>query len=119
GGTVLTSGNISSFATTAVTAGAGLTNGGTTGALTLDIGAGNGITVNADDITLALESNKGLQVDSNGLSLIDCGDGEILKYETTGGTWACATDGAGAGGIASLTLAGASGTPQTLSDGDT
>src|SRR5690606_28765166 len=71
GGTVVTSGNVSGYATTGVTAGNGLTGGGTTGALTLNIGAGNGITVNTNSITLSLQANKGLEVDGNGLSLID------------------------------------------------
>jgi hypothetical protein len=97
GGTVVTSGNVSSFATTGVTAGGGLTGGGTTGVLTLDIGAGNGITVNANDITLALQANKGLEVDGNGLSLIDCVSGEILKYNGSN-QWACAADNGGGSG---------------------
>jgi hypothetical protein len=97
GGTVITSNNVSTFATTGVTAGSGLTGGGTAGALTLDIGAGNGVTVNANDITIAVQANKGLEVDGNGLSLIDCADGEVLKYNGSD-QWACATD-AGAGGL--------------------
>jgi hypothetical protein len=44
--------NIASNATTAVTAGAGLTGGGTVGALTIDVGAGTGITVNANDVAI-------------------------------------------------------------------
>jgi hypothetical protein len=97
GGTVVTSGNVASYATTAVTAGNGLTGGGTIGALTLNIGAGNGVTVNADDITLVIQANKGLEVDGSGLSLIDCASGEILKYNGSN-QWACATD-AGAAGL--------------------
>lgn len=98
GGTVVTSGNVGTYATTAVTAGNGLTGGGTTGGLTLNIGAGNGVTVNANDITLAIQANKGLEVDGNGLSLIDCvSDGYVLKYSTGTGTWGCAAD-AGASG---------------------
>ncbi|HTE21846.1 MAG TPA: NosD domain-containing protein [Candidatus Limnocylindria bacterium] len=58
---------------------------------------GNGLQVSTGVLTLALEADKGLEVDVDGLSLIDCADGEILKYETTGNTWACASDGAGSG----------------------
>ena len=43
---------ISSHATTAVTAGSGLTGGGTVGSLTVNVGAGDGITVNTDDIAV-------------------------------------------------------------------
>jgi hypothetical protein len=44
--------NIATVATTAVTAGNGLTGGGTVGALTVDVGAGTGITVNANDVAI-------------------------------------------------------------------
>ncbi|HEX7260017.1 MAG TPA: hypothetical protein VF272_03760, partial [Candidatus Saccharimonadia bacterium] len=97
GGTVVTSGNVTSHATTGVTAGSGLTGGGTTGVLTVNIGAGNGITVNPNDITLALQANKGLEVDVNGLSLIDCADTQILKYTTATNQWGCAPDAGGSG----------------------
>ncbi|MBD3359388.1 MAG: hypothetical protein GF365_01625 [Candidatus Buchananbacteria bacterium] len=77
-----------------LTAGGGLTGDvASEGATpTVAVGAGNGITVNADDITLALQANKGLEVDGNGLSLIDCGDNEILKYSTGTGQWSCQSD---------------------------
>ena len=52
GGIVVTSNNISSHATTAVTAGAGLIGGGTVGGLTVNVGAGNGLAVNANDISV-------------------------------------------------------------------
>lgn len=65
GGTIVSSGNVASFATTAVTAGNGLTGGGTTGALTLDIGAGNGITVNANDIAVVYGSAANTAVQGN------------------------------------------------------
>ena len=51
--------------------------------------------MNADNVTLALQANKGLEVDSNGLSLIDCSLNEILKYNGSN-QWACATDATGA-----------------------
>jgi parallel beta-helix repeat protein len=98
GGTVVTSGNVASYATTAVTAGSGLTGGGTVGALTLNIASANGgIVVNANDIALTLQANKGLEVDASGLSLIDCADTQILKYSTGTGQWGCAADGTGTG----------------------
>lgn len=49
---VVTTLNISSSATTAVTAGSGLAGGGTVGSLTLNVGSGDGITVNADNISV-------------------------------------------------------------------
>jgi hypothetical protein len=81
-----------------LTAGGGLTGDvASEGATpTVAVGAGNGITVNADDITLALQANKGLEVDGSGLSLIDCGDNEILKYSTGTGQWSCQSDDTGA-----------------------
>jgi hypothetical protein len=44
--------NISSFATTGVTAGSGLTGGGTVGVLTVNVGAGDGISVAADSVAV-------------------------------------------------------------------
>ncbi|MFZ5933031.1 MAG: beta strand repeat-containing protein, partial [Patescibacteria group bacterium] len=46
---------------------------------------------------ISLQANKGLEVDINGLSLIDCGDGQILKYSTGTGQWSCQADAGGAG----------------------
>jgi hypothetical protein len=65
GGTVVTSGNVSSHATTGVTAGSGLTGGGTTGALTLNIGAGDGIQVNANDIAVTYGSSANTAVEGD------------------------------------------------------
>jgi hypothetical protein len=48
------SGNVSSYATTGVTAGSGLTGGGSVGSLTVNVGAGDGISVAAD--TVAVDS---------------------------------------------------------------
>ncbi|MES2970929.1 MAG: hypothetical protein V4702_01240 [Patescibacteria group bacterium] len=110
GGTVVTSGNVASHATTGVTAGSGLTGGGTVGVLTLNVASANGgIVANANDIALTLQASKGLEVDGNGLSLIDCANGEVLKYETTGNTWICATDGTGTGDDVSVNGTGATG----------
>src|SRR4030095_11956097 len=51
----------------------------------------NGLQVTSNALTLALQANKGLEVDANGLSLIDCVSGEILKYNGSN-QWACAAD---------------------------
>ncbi len=85
----LTSGNYIQ----SITAGAGLTGdaSGEGVSATLAIGAGNGISVATDSITLSLQSNKGLEVDGSGLSLVDCAVGEILKYNGSN-QWACAAD---------------------------
>ncbi len=81
-----------------ITAGGGLTGDVSThgSTPTLAVGPGNGITVNPDNITLNLQASKGLEVDSNGLSLVDCANGEILKYNGSN-QWACATDSSGSG----------------------
>ena len=79
---------------TDVTAGTGLTGGGASGNVTVNVGAGNGISVAADSISLALQANKGLEVDGNGLSLIDCSSDQVLKYNGSN-QWACATDNSG------------------------
>jgi hypothetical protein len=57
---------------------------------------GNGLTVTSNTLTIITQANKGLEVDSNGLSLIDCVSGEILKYNGSN-QWACATDTSGSG----------------------
>jgi hypothetical protein len=78
---------------TSVDSGAGLTGGPITGSGTLAVGAGNGITVNADDITVKLASGPGLAVESSGLSLLrNCGNGELLKWNTTSSAWECKPD---------------------------
>jgi fibronectin-binding autotransporter adhesin len=105
-GTLVDSANVASFATTALSAGSGLTGGGTVGALTVNIGTGNGITVNADDIAVNLltsadgtgasSSNSGLEfqgVSSNQLTMLQgCADGEILKWNDSTNSWGCSTD---------------------------
>ncbi len=58
---------------------------------------GNGLQVSTNVLTLMVQSSKGLEVDGNGLSLIDCVSGEILKYNGSN-QWVCATD-AGSGGL--------------------
>ena len=46
---------------------------------------------------ISLQANKGLEVDTNGLSLVDCGDGQILKYSTGTNQWSCQADNSGSG----------------------
>src|SRR5690606_37305445 len=45
---------------------------------------GNGLQTATNTLTLALEADKGLEVDANGLSLIDCTTNQILKYNASG-----------------------------------
>ncbi len=56
---------------------------------------GNGVTVSngAGSISVAanVQANKGIESDGNGLSLIDCSSGEVLKYNGSG-QWVCAAD---------------------------
>jgi hypothetical protein len=59
---------------------------------------GNGLAVSGNSLTLALQSSKGLEADGNGLSLVDCSSGEILKYNGSN-QWACSTDDTGAATI--------------------
>ncbi|MHC4488920.1 MAG: hypothetical protein ACYSW7_07050, partial [Planctomycetota bacterium] len=56
-----------------VTAGAGLTGGGTSGTVTLDVvaAASSGLTVNADDMTITLQSPSGLDLAAGGLAIAD------------------------------------------------
>lgn len=46
---------------------------------------------------ISVQANKGLEVDANGLSLIDCGDTQILKYSTGTSSWSCQADAGGSG----------------------
>ncbi len=74
-----------------VTAGLGLTGGGATGTPNLDVGGGNGIDVQTDSVGIKLKAGSGLEVDTNGLSLLTtCLDGKILKW--TSGSWQCSDD---------------------------
>lgn len=77
-----------------ITAGAGLTGDVSSESATanLAIGAGNGISVAADSVSVAVQANKGLEVDGSGLSLIDCSGSEILKYNGSTSQWECAAD---------------------------
>ena len=95
---------------------------------TITIAADNGITTTAgstDTVTIGLDvtttsttttvnANSGLETASAGLSLLrGCADGEALKWDSTNVYWECGS----AGG--SFTLAGDSGTSQTISGSDT
>lgn len=73
GGIVVTSGNVATYATTGVTAGAGLVGGGTVGALTLDIGAGNGISVNANDISVIYGASANTAVEGDTTLTVSAG----------------------------------------------
>lgn len=68
-------------------------NGTGLGLATLTAGIGVGISNGIGSITISssAQANKGLEVDGNGLSLIDCASGEILKYSGLN-QWVCATD---------------------------
>ncbi len=65
---------------------------------------GNGLTNSGSALTVLVQANKGLEVDSNGISLIDCADGQILQYATGSSSWACA-DTAGTGSDEIITVA--------------
>lgn len=71
-------------------------NGTGFGLATLTAGNGIGISNGAGSISVStsLQANKGLEVDGNGLSLIDCATNEVLKYSGSN-QWLCATDAAG------------------------
>ena len=58
---------------------------------------GNGLQVTTNTLTLQVQASKGIEVDTNGISLIDCANGQILKYNTTGSQWACGADAGGSG----------------------
>ncbi len=77
----------------------------TTGNYVANLTGGNGISVTGSQgegwtpsVALTVQSGKGLEVDGNGLSLIDCSNGQILKYNA--GVWGCAADDSGMSGIA-------------------
>ncbi len=75
GGSVLTTGNVDTYATTGVTAGFGLSGGGTNGILTLDVGAGNGLTANANDIDVIYGVVANSAVEGNTTITINGGTG--------------------------------------------
>ncbi|MBI4153389.1 hypothetical protein HY503_00090, partial [Candidatus Woesebacteria bacterium] len=78
---------------TGVTAGSGLSGGGASGDVTIDI---NLDTTAADGSTTS--SVSGLEVTSDELSLIrGCANDELLKWNNTSFTWACAADVGAAG----------------------
>ena len=116
-GTLLDNTNVVSYATTGVTAGNGLTDGGTTGVLTLNIGAGSGISVNANSIdidanttgtTSTTSSNSGLELTAGGVRLLGgCGTNEVLAWNSSLSVWECSTiTGLGAGSVSGSGFAG-------------
>src|SRR5690606_452823 len=98
------------------------------GGLTLEVGdtftingdaftdlTGNGLQVSSNALTLAIQAGKGLEVDANGLSLIDCSAGEILKYNGSS-QWVCTAD-AGSDGVGdSVSINGVAATDVNLLD---
>ena len=54
-GILVDSANVATYATTGVTAGAGLVTGGTVGVVTVDVGAGTCVTVNANDVAVTAD----------------------------------------------------------------
>ena len=94
---------------TAVGAGAGLLGGGSSGDVSLDVGSGVGISVTADAVSIDASYrlpqtctngeipiwNNSLaewvcETDSDTLSSLSCGDGQVAKR--SGDSWVCATD---------------------------
>ncbi|MBI5357884.1 hypothetical protein HZB74_03500, partial [Candidatus Saccharibacteria bacterium] len=94
----LNSGSITSGFGSIDTGADNITTTGTVTAGTLNVNSenftdltGNGLQNSANVLTLLIQANKGLEVDGNGLSLIDCANGELLKYNGSN-QWACASD---------------------------
>ena len=98
---------------TGVSAGTGLTGGGISGDVTVNVAVGNGLSVAADEVNLDVTtagttsttfSNSGLEVASDGLSLLrGCADNQIIKWDSGTGRWQCEAD-SGAGGGGSLDI---------------
>jgi len=79
---------------TGVTASSGLAGGGTSGSVTLSVD------VATSGTTSTTSSNSGLEVASDGVSLIrGCSDGQILKWDATNLYWYCAADSGGGGSV--------------------
>ncbi len=80
----------------------------TTGNYVATVGptTGGGITVTGSGegaaicVGIAVQANKGLEVNADGLSLVDCTANQILKYNGT--AWICDTDAAGSAGLSSV-----------------
>lgn len=107
-------------ASVGITAGNGLINGGSValgGSTTLNIGAGDGIAVAADSISVVARLNSGISVDSNGIGLVGCADGQVLKYNA--GAWACDADEVGVSGGGISSLGGLTASAQSFSGGST
>lgn len=59
----------------------------------LVVGAGNGLSASDTGLDIELYTGSGLIADSTGLSMNrSCTDGQVMKWETTGSYWYCATD---------------------------
>ncbi|MBI4079165.1 MAG: MerR family DNA-binding transcriptional regulator, partial [Candidatus Levybacteria bacterium] len=93
---------------TAVSVGNGLSGGGTSGDVTVSLD------VTTTSTSTTTTANSGLETASSGLSLLrGCSDSQVLQWDATNVYWECAS----AGGA--FTLAGDSGTSQTISGSDT
>jgi len=81
------------------TNGNGLDGGCTTGTCSLSVDVTDiidtsyGLTENSNDIRIDIEPNHGLEFIGGDLAIInDCGDQEILKWNTTSNKWECKSD---------------------------
>ncbi len=85
-GTLLDSNNISTYATTAVNAGNGLTDGGGVGSVTVNVGAGSGINVTADAIALGNLTANWNQTNAFDIALSNA-NSELKIMESAGDTY--------------------------------
>jgi hypothetical protein len=110
---------------TSLTAGSGMTGTATTGAVTLNVIGGTGITANANDVQIDYTGADNFILaasDGTGVTLVDADDfvfsdatDSAVKYANLSQLKTYI----GAGSMSSFTLAGDTGTSQTISDGDT
>jgi hypothetical protein len=59
---------------------------------------GNGLQLSGSSLALKTRTNQGLDVSSDGVGLIACANGQLLKYNGTDSKWECQSDSEGAGG---------------------
>jgi hypothetical protein len=117
-GTLLDTSNISSNATTGVTAGTGLTGGGTVGVLTVNVIGGSGITANANDIELGVMTEDWDQTGAYDIVLNNASS-ELKILESAGATYYATVDAGDLAGNTTYTLSGATGTIVTDSNAAT
>jgi len=114
-GTLVDSNNVSTYGTTGVTAGTGLTGGGTTGVLTVNVIGGNGITSNANDVALGILTSDWDQTGAYDIVLNNASS-ELKILESAGDTYYATVDAGDLAGNTTYTLAGSSGTVVTDSN---